>query len=113
MSKTESGSEWVKESVNGETQTPRSSVAFGDIYINDKVYKIGFRSAETSRPETFNEMLYKHISKVGCASIVSMYLGDFNVNNIAITTVAYLFGERLFPILVSNYTMKYVYQLTF
>ena len=112
LNKSTSG-EWEKENVSKELSSKPTvfSVKFPDLIINDNVYKIGFKSEEeTTPPKTFNEMLYKHISKVGCASIVSMYLGELNVNNIALTSLAYFFGEKLFPILISNYTMKYVYQ---
>lgn len=103
--------EWEKEN---EKPVKVNQNFIGEIFINDSIYKIGFK-ADTdtdtnSQPKSFNELLYKHISKVGCASIVSMYLNELNVNNVALTSVAYLFGEKLFPIFISNYTIKYMYQ---
>jgi hypothetical protein len=54
--------------------------------------------------------VYKSLPSIMSASIVSMHLGEINVQNVAITTSAYAAGDKLFPVIVTSYMMSYLYE---
>lgn len=89
---------------------------FGKLTINGVNYDVSYSykgKNERSKERSFNEQLYSNTSKILTASIISMYFGKVDVNSVTLSLVGYLFGERIFPILVTNYSLNYAYKALF
>ena len=104
----------------GTQQEPENKVNinFGDLTINDTPYSVRYSyksncKSDSSKERSFNEQLYSRTSKILTASIISMYFGKVDVNSVTLSLVGYLFGERIFPILVTNYSLGYAYKAFF
>jgi hypothetical protein len=98
--------------VNTDNVEEKIKMDFGDLTINGITYSVtySYKKNHFSKECSFNEQLYKHTSKILTASMISMYFGKVDVNSVTLSLLGYLFGESIFPILVTNYSLSYVYR---
>lgn len=109
----------TSQTTNKAQQSSKSELInmdFGNLTINGVTYSISYSykgKNEEKKERSFNEQLYSNTSKILTASIISMYFGKVDVNSVTLSLVGYLFGERIFPILVTNYSLNYAYKALF
>lgn len=97
--------------LNTETNEPIKDsvrVTFGEFFINDKPYKFSYTKDLTIKPKSFNELFYSRACKIAAAVIVSSYFGNLSATSVAVPSLAYLFGERLLPVLILRHVAEYV-----
>lgn len=85
----------------------------GKWIINGESYSVQYsykgKGDDSGKELSFNEKLYKHVSKTLTASMISMYFGKVDVNSVTLSLIGYTFGETIFPILVTNQSLRYLY----
>lgn len=66
-----------------------------------------FYTRFTSAP--YYQQVYSRLPSILSAAVVSFNLGELTSENVAIVSASYAVGDILFPVIVANYSLVYLY----